>query len=76
MTSLLVIRCSARSAVCRSWITDYSADASNLMLADLCSASDVELDTFFSEDRKHIKEGCNILLFELCIEFTDRHIAK
>ena len=45
------------SAVCRSWITDYSADAINLMLADLCYASDVELDAFFSDDRKHIKEG-------------------
>ena len=36
---------------------DYSVDASNIMLADLCYASDVELDTFFSEERKYIKEG-------------------
>ncbi len=47
------------------------------MLADLCYASDVELDTFFSEDRKHIKEGmaCNLTgLFMTGVVLVDVNI--
>eukprot|EP00053_Salpingoeca_punica_P018938 m.188408 g.188408 ORF g.188408 m.188408 type:complete len:649 (+) comp17536_c0_seq2:118-2064(+) len=64
--SLLVLKQSAKSLACRSWLAEYGVDAVGTMLADLCGATEVELDWFYSEERPHIKEG--VILVDMSME--------